>query len=143
MWIGLVGSGGGGEEREPEAQEAAVSVDAFQGCAMARPQGSSLRARARGKHMAEQPRPACWDLPQKSPRPHAGTLPPCPTGHPSGLLGLAIMHLQGRGVPQSYERAKRAFQQALEIGSMTGGHWTGQAEAHFYLGEAGQVQGLV
>ncbi|KAK2077615.1 hypothetical protein QBZ16_004460 [Prototheca wickerhamii] len=55
-------------------------------------------------------------------------------GHPSALLGLGLMHLEGRGVPRSYEKAYLALRQAAETSVAMGG-WSGVGEVYFYLGK--------
>lgn len=44
------------------------------------------------------------------------------------------MHLEGRGVPRSYEKAYLALRQAAETSVAMGG-WNGVGEVYFYLGK--------
>ena len=49
-------------------------------------------------------------------------------------MGLGLMHLEGRGVPRSYEKAYLALRQAAETSVAMGG-WNGAGEVYFYLGK--------
>ena len=51
-------------------------------------------------------------------------------GHPSGLLGLGVMHLTGEGAQVDHALAAKYFKRASEMKQ----EWIGRSDAHFYAG---------
>lgn len=51
-------------------------------------------------------------------------------GHPSGLLGLGVMHLTGQGTPVDHSLAAKYLTSAADINQ----EWFGKSDAYFYAG---------